>query len=245
LSLVIYLRVGVDIFQKRNALKRLGDGSSQLNTAPVAEPPFTGTRTTEVEVTRGGLWQSNCISRPGASYNRGERHTKSHSYSINITASNANPTSPRGSVIFSRRPGGMDKVKWAYSKVALLFALSILITWVPSSINRIYGVIYPDTPSYSLNICSAIVLPLQGFWNTIIFFTTSQTVWRAYLADFRSKREARAIQMRDLGNRAEPQVDEKDSTRGLSTSRTGSDAHAISNSRPATRDVISDDELSF
>ena len=36
-------------------------------------------------------------------------------------------------------------------------AASILITWVPASINRVYGLRYPTDPSYVLNVMSAIV----------------------------------------------------------------------------------------
>jgi hypothetical protein len=85
------------------------------------------------------------------------------------------------------RPSNMDKVKWAYTKVAMLFAISIIITWVPSSINRVYGLRYPQDPSYALNIGSAIVLPLQGFWNTIIYFTTSLSICKGVWAQFKGQ----------------------------------------------------------
>jgi hypothetical protein len=88
-----------------------------------------------------------------------------------------------------REQTGIDKVKWAYMKVALLFALSILITWVPASANRVYGLIYPDQPSYAANVASALVLPLQGFWNTIIYFTTSLTICRAILERLRNGKQ--------------------------------------------------------
>jgi hypothetical protein len=80
------------------------------------------------------------------------------------------PTSP------SRSPQRttMDRVKWAYTKCALLFGISILITWVPASANRIHGILNGTKPSFVLNVLSAIVLPLQGFWNTVIFFSTSE-----------------------------------------------------------------------
>jgi hypothetical protein len=85
---------------------------------------------------------------------------------------------------FPRRPSAIDKIKWAYTKCALLFAASILITWVPASVNRVHGLQYPKHPSFVLNVGSAIVLPLQGFWNTVIYFTTSlgicRNVWRKW-----------------------------------------------------------------
>ncbi|ORY57462.1 uncharacterized protein BCR38DRAFT_354367 [Pseudomassariella vexata] len=67
----------------------------------------------------------------------------------------------------------MDPVKLAYLRTSFVFAISVLVTWTPSSINRVHDVIHPGTASFGLNLASGIVLPLQGVWNTFIFFTTS------------------------------------------------------------------------
>jgi hypothetical protein len=93
----------------------------------------------------------------------------------------------------------MDKVKWSYTKVAMLFAISILVTWVPASVNRIYGLRYPSDPSFVLNIGSALVLPLQGFWNTVIYFTTSLSVCKGIWARFRGRMETDAGKSGMLG----------------------------------------------
>lgn len=76
----------------------------------------------------------------------------------------------------------LDPVKRAYLRTSFLFAISVLVTWTPSSINRIRGLIYGDSP-YPLNVASATVLPLQGVWNAVIFFVTSWSVVRACVAD--------------------------------------------------------------
>lgn len=83
----------------------------------------------------------------------------------------------------------MDKIKWAYTKCAMLFATSILITWVPATVNRVYGLRYPESPSFALNIGSAIVLPLQGFWNTVIYFATSLSICTNVWVRFRSRKQ--------------------------------------------------------
>lgn len=67
----------------------------------------------------------------------------------------------------------MDPVKLAYLRTSFVFAISVLVTWTPSSINRVYNLIYPNRISYGLNIASAAVLPLQGVWNAVIYFSTS------------------------------------------------------------------------
>lgn len=82
----------------------------------------------------------------------------------------------------------MDKIKWAYTRCALLFAISILITWVPASVNRVHGLRYPTQPSFALNIGSAVVLPLQGFWNSVIYFWTSARICKECWRDFKARR---------------------------------------------------------
>lgn len=79
---------------------------------------------------------------------------------------------------FGLRLRHMDPVKLAYLRTSFVFAISILVTWTPSSINRVYTLIYPNKASYGLNIAAAVVLPLQGVWNAVIYFTTSWKIFR-------------------------------------------------------------------
>lgn len=74
---------------------------------------------------------------------------------------------------FVSRLRRLDPVKLAYLRTSFVFALSVLVTWTPSSINRVYALADPSHPNYGLNVASAVVLPLQGVWNAVIFFTTS------------------------------------------------------------------------
>ncbi|GAP83441.1 putative G-protein coupled receptor [Rosellinia necatrix] len=78
----------------------------------------------------------------------------------------------------------MDPVKLAYLRTSFVFAVSVLITWTPSSINRVHDIVRPNEFSYPLNLASAIVLPLQGLWNAVIFFSTS---WLALRQEVRAK----------------------------------------------------------
>ncbi|KAF2964219.1 hypothetical protein GQX73_g9347 [Xylaria multiplex] len=78
----------------------------------------------------------------------------------------------------------MDPVKLAYLRTSFVFAVSVLITWTPSSINRVHDIVNPHEFNYPLNLASAIVLPLQGLWNAIIFFSTS---WTAMWQEFRAR----------------------------------------------------------
>jgi hypothetical protein len=67
---------------------------------------------------------------------------------------------------------------WSYCRCALLFFIALIITWVPSTVNRVYSLVYPDSVSFPLNYVSALVLPLQGFWNCCIYITISRPACR-------------------------------------------------------------------
>lgn len=62
---------------------------------------------------------------------------------------------------------------WSYTKCAILFFSVLLITWIPSSGNRVYSMLRAGDVSKPLFFASAFVLPLQGFWNAIIYVVTS------------------------------------------------------------------------
>lgn len=40
--------------------------------------------------------------------------------------------------------------------------------------NRLYSLVHPDRVSLPFSYASAVVLPLLGFWNAVIFFTSSR-----------------------------------------------------------------------
>jgi hypothetical protein len=81
----------------------------------------------------------------------------------------------------SRKTAEGHAAAMAYSQVAFLMFLALFVVWLPSSINRMYQFINKEHPSFTLNIISAIVLPLQGAWNAIIYiFTTRAECKRAW-----------------------------------------------------------------
>lgn len=189
MALIIYVRVGIEIFQKRSQLRALDDlSSNRAEQSSNRNRPFTGLRTTEVEVRHDDCIKDELMF-PLPAYTKTRRTpVVVNRYSITITSPDSATPAPTRLTNMLARPSNMDKVKWAYTKVAMLFAISIIITWVPSSINRVYGLRYPNDPSYALNIGSAIVLPLQGFWNTIIYFTTSLSICKGLWAQFRGQK---------------------------------------------------------
>lgn len=89
-----------------------------------------------------------------------------------------------------------DPIKRAYLRTSLLFAVSVLVTWIPSSLNRIHGWLNKSSPD-EYHIAAAAVLPLQGLWNGVIFFVTS---WRSIKVAFRGG--AREDRNRERAERA-------------------------------------------
>ncbi|PQE16190.1 G- coupled receptor protein [Rutstroemia sp. NJR-2017a BVV2] len=207
------------------------------------EPPsmFTGTRTTEIEVTHGSWENGTVLTTTSRPYPRQSeirsstairtpngKNDPDSNYRVTISALPNATLSSRTSRRNGAGVNSFDRIKWAYTKVAMLFAISILITWVPASVNRVYGLRYPEKPSFVLNILSAIVLPLQGFWNTVIYFTTSLGICRTVWADFRGpasqRRSTDGFRMmeRPTASRKRGDVKESESMVELSTSRSAS-----------------------
>ena len=73
-----------------------------------------------------------------------------------------------------------DPIKRAYLRTSFLFGISVLVTWIPSSLNRIHSWLDGTSP-YEYHVATAAVLPLQGLWNAVIFFITSWPAVRAAL----------------------------------------------------------------
>ncbi|WYZ42385.1 hypothetical protein EsH8_VI_000084 [Colletotrichum jinshuiense] len=85
----------------------------------------------------------------------------------------------------------LDPIKLAYLRTSFIFAISVLVTWTPSSINRVFNLIKPHEVSFGLNVASATVLPLQGVWNAVIFFMTSWTVFKEEWKDMQGRHRIR------------------------------------------------------
>jgi len=91
------------------------------------------------------------------------------------------PNSDRSRMYPIRRHAAQqaDNAAWSYTKVSVLFFIAMMITWIPSSANRLYSVVHPGEMSLGLGYAAAFVLPLQGFWNALIYTTTSLQGCRA------------------------------------------------------------------
>lgn len=58
---------------------------------------------------------------------------------------------------------------------------------VPSTINRVNTLVHPNSSVFGLDLASSLVLPLQGFWNTLIYIVTSWAACKALWGETRAK----------------------------------------------------------
>ncbi|PHH67563.1 hypothetical protein CDD82_1325 [Ophiocordyceps australis] len=87
-----------------------------------------------------------------------------------------------------RRNHELNNAAWSYTKCAILFFTAILITWIPSTANRVYSVVHGNDVFAPLEFMSAFVLPLQGFWNAVIYAVTSWSACKTFFASLCSGR---------------------------------------------------------
>ncbi|KAI5924638.1 hypothetical protein F4810DRAFT_110265 [Camillea tinctor] len=204
LTFFIYIRAGRDIYRKRKQLHNFGSSGTHDADLWIFDDPLA-VKTTEVSVTTetigkgqqgidlAPLGRNDAMSCAEAGQNA--------AYSVTISSSkkgdrrsqgpsppDAGDAQPTPSI----RPRPKTKKRsnyeannaaWSYTKCALLFFTALLVTWVPSSANRVYSVIHVNETSLPLEMISAVVLPLQGFWNSIIYIVTSWSAVKMFFTD--------------------------------------------------------------
>jgi len=70
-----------------------------------------------------------------------------------------------------RGPGAsVHARKLQYGKNASLYLIAFLITWTPSSANRLYAFYNPFHPSFVLSVMMSICSPARGFTNFAVYF---------------------------------------------------------------------------
>ncbi|PFH56877.1 hypothetical protein XA68_15827 [Ophiocordyceps unilateralis] len=212
ITFFIYIRAGRTIYEKR---KQLYDFEmSDPDPLSINGEVVATMRRTEVTVTGEDAYPSS-----GAIHlvplNRQKAADKSNgcedAYSIHIMADHC--PSPSSDVASSpgkptqqmqvapqrtpnparRRHHELNNAAWSYTKCAILFFTAILITWIPSSANRVYSVVHQNEVFPPLEFMSAFVLPLQGFWNAVIYAVTSWSACQKLLDDLTPSRYRRGI----------------------------------------------------
>ncbi|KAK7749814.1 hypothetical protein SLS53_000394 [Cytospora paraplurivora] len=158
------------------------------------DDPFS-TKTTEVSVTSEVVTATTEDAIELGTIRAPQRHSsvvrqQPSAYSVSISAlpstsveptttltTTGNDNSDRKSTLPPRKSRKtayeVNSAAWQYTKCAILFFTAILVTWIPSTANRVYSVVHMNEISLPLEYMSALVLPLQGFWNAIIYVVTS------------------------------------------------------------------------
>jgi hypothetical protein len=105
--------------------------------------------------------------------NRSQRSSRRTEYTTSITGPSSPPVTPPQ--ILQPRHINTNAMRGAqtYAHVAILLFIVMLVVWVPSTINRVYS--FTHRPNFGLNVAAATVLPLQGFFNCVIYCFTSRT----------------------------------------------------------------------
>ncbi|KAG4029464.1 hypothetical protein MFRU_015g00090 [Monilinia fructicola] len=185
LAFIVYWMAAKVIWSKREHLKGF------LN--PLNENPFASTVTTEIEIT----YEERSIVKDAGDQGVSESNISSDQYAVEIQAM---PQQPQETQVYHvRRMRSLTREAaesetnpeaWLYARVAILFFLAMIITWVPASVNRIWQMANPKTTNFALNYIESLVLSLQGVWNVIVYVITSQTACRrlAYRMFSRSSR---------------------------------------------------------
>ena len=95
-----------------------------------------------------------------------------------------------------------DEAAIGYTKVAMIFFVSLLVTWVPSSIHCLYCLLHPGLVPVRLSYVAATVLPLMGFWNSVVYIATSwAAVTSLFSGHWSSKRNKPKVQTNPLQKR--------------------------------------------
>ena len=174
---------------------------------PFNENPFEGRITTEIDITTSARQPSAVgkttsedeeVATPGV-----ERDFNPYSVNVGVGPIDRHRKTSAAEVFRVRsltRNHALSETNadaWLYARVAFLFFCSLLICWVPSSINRLYSIAHPDHLVFWLNYIETLVLPLQGFFNAIVYMITSQTacrnLWRSMTGAHELPRKSSAV----------------------------------------------------
>ncbi|KAJ9614626.1 hypothetical protein H2200_002763 [Cladophialophora chaetospira] len=211
-TMFIYVKVGIVVFRWRKQLLSQAKSESKLEvprrgyamkelpvspTSPISPqvPPKTYEVTISSQVPHSPDRRQRQLSSPRNTYYGDSSPTTPHHHerfqSIQETAfpdTNTNVVVERPQL----RTMDANKATMSYCKTAMLFFLALLCTWVPSTINRVYTLVRPNDSIFGLDFASGLVLPLQGFWNTVIYIVTSLPACKALWVEIVSVFSSRA-----------------------------------------------------
>lgn len=163
--------------------------------------PCSAFRAYSVTIEGGGV--PNTMQGPSSKVGPSPLHQENSSKSVRPDAADSQRRSTSTEA---------SSATWAYTKYAMLFFIALLVTWVslfkaqyslktavgsfrvdcstlqvPSTINRVYSLARPNDFNFSLNYASSFVLPLQGFWNSLIYVSISWPALKLLWSDLHNR----------------------------------------------------------
>ena len=188
-AFLIYCLAFRKVWHHRHELKGLFN--------PLNEDPFAGIITTEIEIvsrSRPRLDSTDSKSpvdteaarKPSIPGPAELQQEDFDPYTVDIgvgsQAQMNHPTRPDmfrlGSLTRNAALSEMNPDAWLYARVAFLYFCALLISWIPSSINRVVSLVRPNDFNWGLNYTETLVFPSQGFWNAVVYVIMSQTACR-------------------------------------------------------------------
>ncbi|KAN0080896.1 hypothetical protein V8E54_004100 [Elaphomyces granulatus] len=156
LTFGIYIRAGREIYHTRNQLQSLSSIDDEHEV-------------TEIRITSeaAGLRREDSQQRSqSAPYSP---------YSVIVEGGDMPESSaaPQRLLTASTDSNARRRSARAYFKYAILNFIALLVTLVPSTINRVYIIVRPEANNFGLELATCFVLPLQGFWNSIVYTAIS------------------------------------------------------------------------
>ncbi|KAL5353127.1 hypothetical protein ACLOAV_001158 [Pseudogymnoascus australis] len=173
-TMVIYIIVGKIVFENQARFRELSKIASrnQANLAAAAvaagaDPSILeqgfGSRATDVTAT-----SRSCGSHASPA------QCKAASCTVKVEASSRGSRGSRFRRSKEKKEvSSADRAAWSYLKCALLFFTAMVITWVPATTNRVVSLFNPKINSFGLYFVEALLLPLQGFFNCMIYISIS------------------------------------------------------------------------
>ena len=162
---------------------------AMLGESSFIENPFTSFKTTEIHITseaatpanlgdHGAGSQTELQSNPIGGQYLGAKNNYEE-YSVTIERRDT-PFGRQGlrnmnedEIRLRNTAAQANKVAKSYALCCGLFFLSLLITWIPSSIFRVYLLFHSANSNFAMAYSTGLVLPLMGFWNAVIYVTIS------------------------------------------------------------------------
>ena len=215
---------GREIFAKRHQLRSFAVAPTEvIGYASLNNDPSRYRVTNEYSVTSEfapSPMDAAYVASEGKSSNSSDTSSNPKGYSVKITSDRPSLPHKQSSTQYKIKAAKeANRAASGYAKVASLFFISLLVTWVPSSINRVYALIHPGTIPIQYAYAAGIVLSLMGFWNAVIYIATSHRACRMLLSGVwkKDREEFFSKDVTELGSRRSRVRSDGDSLEGLAS----------------------------